>query len=485
MRNPGIRAATILVTTCALAFLAQFAQAEFRAGAAASVTTPPLGVSLAGNMNDNIAQQIHDNLHARCIVLDDGTAKLAIVLVDLCMIPRDVCDNAKKLASEATGIPVENMLVAATHTHTAACATPVFQSDPDPAYTQFLAVRIADGIRCAANNLAPAEIAWGAGSVPDEVFCRRWLMKPGTVGPDPFGGTTDTVRMNPGVGNPDLVKPAGPTDPGVSILALRTLDGRPIALLANYSLHYVGGTGGGHVSADYFGCFADRIQALLGADRLDPPFVGIMSNGTSGNINNIDFRNERPARGPYEQMRHVANKVASEVYRVYQTLEFRTDVTLAAAQREIEAGVRKPSPEELEKAKALLAQTGDANLQGLANIYARETALIAEYPDTIKFIVQAFRIGDLGIAAAPCEVFAETGLALKEQSSLKPMFTIELANGYNGYLPTREQHALGGYETWRARSSYLAVDAEEKIRATALDLLGQVVATKVAAEVKP
>ncbi|MFA6242775.1 MAG: hypothetical protein WC655_17685 [Candidatus Hydrogenedentales bacterium] len=484
MRNHGIRAATILVTTCALAFWGPFAQAEFRAGAAASVTTPPLGVSLAGNMNDNIAQQIHDNLHARCLVLDDGTAKLAIVLVDLCMIPRDVCDNAKKLASEATGIPVENMLVAATHTHTGACATPVFQSNPDPAYTQFLEVRIADGIRCAANNLAPAEIAWGAGSVPDEVFCRRWLMKPGTVGPDPFGGTTDTVKMNPGVGNPDLVEPAGPTDPGVSIIALRTLDGRPIALLANYSLHYVGGTGGGHVSADYFACFADRIQALLGADRLDPPFVGIMSNGTSGNINNIDFRNERPARGPYEQMRHVANKVASEVYRVYQTLEFRSDVTLAAAQREIEAGVRKPSPEELEKAKALLAQTGDTNLQGLANIYARETALIAEYPDTIKFIVQAFRIGEVGIATAPCEVFSETGLALKEQSPLKPMFTIELANGYNGYLPTREQHALGGYETWRARSSYLAVDAEEKIRATALDLLGQVAATKVAAEVK-
>ena len=56
-------------------------------------------------------------------------------------------------------------------------------------------------------------------------------------------------------------------------------------------------------------------------------------------------------------------------------------------------------------------------------------------------------------------MFVEIGLEIKKKSPLKPTFTIELANGYNGYLPTPEQHELGGYETWRARSSYLEVDA--------------------------
>src|SRR5205814_5425828 len=99
---------------------------------------------------------------------------------------------------------------------------------------------------------------------------------------------------------------------------------------------------------------------------------------------------------------------------------------------------------------------------------------LAKYPATLQAKVQAIRVGSLGIASSPCETFTETGLAIKKNSPLKPTFTIELANGYNGYLPTPEQHQLGGYETWRARSSYLAVDAAPKITANVLELLGQV-----------
>jgi hypothetical protein len=86
-------------------------------------------------------------------------------------------------------------------------------------------------------------------------------------------------------------------------------------------------------------------------------------------------------------------------------------------------------------------------------------------------ILQAFRIGDLAVCSSPCETFVETGLEIKSKSPFKPTFTIELANGYNGYLPTPEQHRLGGYETWRAKSSYLEVDASGKITAALLGLL--------------
>ncbi len=450
------------------------------AGAAMTDITPALGVSLAGYMNDRKAAYIHDELHARCLMLDDGTTRIAIVLVDNCLIPRSITDEAKRLTNQAIALPVDHLLIAATHSHTAACVTPVFQSDPDPEYCRFLTVRIADAVRLAAAHLEPAEIAWGVGQVPDEVHCRRWKMKAGTVPPDPFGHTTDQVRMNPPVGSSDLIEPAGPTDPEVSFIAVRACGvgshaARPIALFANYSLHYVGGEGGaGHVSADYFACFAERITELLNADHLEPPFVGIMSNGTSGNINNIDFQHKRPAKKPYEQMRFVADKVAKEVYRVSLDLKWHAIVSLDAMQEEIELGVRKPTTDEVAEAKARLARLGGAPLQAMPDIYARETVLMADYPATVKIIVQALRIGEVGIAAIPCEVFSETGLALKHESPMKPTFTVELANGYNGYLPTREQHALGGYETWRGRSSYLAVDADERIRAAALELLQRI-----------
>ena len=106
-------------------------------------------------------------------------------------------------------------------------------------------------------------------------------------------------------------------------------------------------------------------------------------------------------------------------------------------------------------------------------IYARETVQMANYPDEVSIILQAMRIGDLAITATPCETFVEIGLELKQKSPIKPQFTIQLANGYNAYLPTPEQHALGGYETWRAKSSYLEAGASPKIVATLLGLLEQ------------
>ena len=92
----------------------------------------------------------------------------------------------------------------------------------------------------------------------------------------------------------------------------------------------------------------------------------------------------------------------------------------------------------------------------------------------MTLVLQAIRIGELGIVANPCETFVEIGLEIKKKGRLSPTFTIELANGYNGYLPTPAQHKLGGYETWRARSSYLEVAAAPKIAAAMLELLNRV-----------
>jgi neutral ceramidase len=446
---------------------------QLRAGAAASNITPRLGVSINGYFNDRRATHVHDELHARCLVLDDGQTRLALVVCDSCMIPREVMDAAKRKVEQQCGLSPSHVLISATHTHTAPTCAALFQSEPDPQYLEFLAERIADGVARAINNLASARIAWDAGRVPDQVFNRRWRMKAGTIPPNPFGGTNDLVKMNPPITGPDLVEPAGPTDPEVSVISVQSLEGRPIALLANYSLHYVGTARGNDISADYYGAFADRIQQLLGADRLDPPFVAMLANGTSGDINNINFRQKRGPAGPYEQIGVVAGAVAAEVQRVCQTLEYRDWVPLRAEQTEIRLGVRLPSPKEVARAERILAESKGKGLRTPEQLYAHETVLMKDYPKQVPVIIQVMRIGDLGVAAIPCEVFAEIGLAIKQQSPFKPTFTIELANGYNGYLPTPEQHQLGGYETWRARSSYLETQAAPRIVDCLMGLFAQ------------
>jgi neutral ceramidase len=447
----------------------------FMAGASTSNITPKLGMSLNGSFQDRQAKDIHDEMYARSVVLDDGKTRLAIVVSDLCMIYRETLDKAKARAFQITGIPVENMLMSATHTHSAGTACSVGQSDPDEEYLKFLSERIADAVARANNKLAPARIGWGIGQEPTQAFNRRWKMKPGTENINPFS-STDKVRTNPGVDNPDLLEPAGPIDPDVSIVSIQSLGGQHIALLANYSLHYVGGTGSGEVSADYFGMFAAKMEQMLG--NKDQPFVAIMSNGTSGDINNINFRGGQAKLPPYGQMQLVANTIAAEAFKVVQNIQYQDWVSLDAQQEEISLAVRMPDKREINRAKKIMSEAEGPAMSTKEEIYARETVLLAEYPEQVSIILQALRLGDLAITAIPCEAFVEIGLELKEKSPFQPTFNISLANGYNGYLPTEEQHKLGGYETWRARSSYLEVKAASKITETLFNVLNRLKTTQ-------
>ncbi len=429
----------------------------FRAGASTSNITPPLGLGIVGNFgNPPPAQHIHDELHVRSLALDDGTTLLVFVVIDNLMVGRNVLDEAKRIIHERTGLPTAHMLMSAIHTHSATSAAGEGiknrrgwnSGKPLSEYQQFLVNRIADGVQVAVTNLEPARSGWGVGKVPQHVFNRRWMMKEPVI--NPFGGM-DKARMNPGVGNPNLVEPAGPTDPDVSFISVQSVSGRPIALLGNYSLHYVGGVPKNEISADYFAVFADRIQELLGADRQNPSFVGIMSNGTSGDINNINFRGPAEKNPPYAKMRLVADDVAHEVLRVYKTIDHQAWVKLQAAQSELTLETRKVTPDLLANAQKILSRpdTEKPLYHPLERTYAEHIIQFEEeWPDKIDIILQAFRIGDLGVAAIPFETFAETGLEIKAKSPFKPTFTIELANGAYGYLPTPEQHEKGGYETW-------------------------------------
>ena len=224
----------------------------FRAGAfAINVTPEKFPISVNGGMGDRMVKLVNDPLHVRCLVFDDGTTKLAVVVVDSCMIPRELVEDAKQQASKLTGIPKANMLISATHTHSAPTLGSVFQSNPDPDYTRFLAAKIAQGIDRANKNLAPAKIGWGVGKDPTQLFNRRWKREQAFMPQNPFGENTDQVQMNPGHLAKGLIEPAGPIDPDVSIIAVQSKSGKPLALLANYSLHYVGGNP--DLSADYFG----------------------------------------------------------------------------------------------------------------------------------------------------------------------------------------------------------------------------------------
>ncbi len=455
------------------------AQGQLKAGAALVDITPPLGLGIVGNFIVPPATHIHDPLHARCLVLDDGKSKLVFVVADNCGIARELLDYSKKLITAETGIPGENVLMAATHTHSAVNAgvdgewrKAGSKEMEFEDYHLFLARRMADAVRIAVNNLEPARLGWGSGSVPQHVFNRRWKLKEKIS--SPFG-EPDQVQFNPGIDNPNKTEPAGGTDPEVSFLSVQSAGGRPIALLANYSLHYVGGVPSGHVSADYFAVFAERIKEKIAQEAGDsPPFVAFMTNGTSGDVNNVNFRGPAAKHQPYEKMNIVADDVAREVLRAYREITYKSDISLQAAHTYLPVAVRKPSQKIYERSLGVKnSPEGTKPGHSLERVFAdRAIHVYQNWPVQVEVPLQVFRIGDLGITAIPFEVFTEMGLDIKKKAPFSKAFTISLANGSFGYLPTPAQHKLGGYETWLTVAK-VEETASEKVTREILKLFDQ------------
>lgn len=443
----------IAIALLVLAGISTFANAGLKAGADITDITPlsdHYPISTAGSMKAVFVDDSESRIHCRTVMVGNESTIVSFTIVDSCLIPRSIADAAKRIASGKTGIPAGHITVAASHTHSAPAATPAFQSNPSVGYQIYLTEKIADSIANAHARLEPAEIGWAVGTDPTQVFNRRWFVTEPYL--NPFSETTDKVRMNPGYnrGGGKVSKPAGPVDPDVSILSLRSPgpDKKPIALLANYSLHYVGNPvrtskGKSQFSGDYLAAFAEVMAEKVASGNSD--FVAVLSNGTSGDINNIDYSSPPPETRyqPGEKIREVAASVADAAMEAYQTIEYHQDLPIAVASRELQLGVRKADPAGLKRAHEILGSTEqliNGNLSAREAIYARETLQLREFPDTVPVRLQSVRLGDLCINTTPCETFVEIGLELKKISPFGTSFTIELANGYNGYLPTPQQH---------------------------------------------
>lgn len=284
----------------------------FKAGAATSNITPQLRATHVGGGSLPYALNISDELHVRCLVLDDGGTKLVFAVVDKVMVRREVFDEAKSRIQQATGIPAAQMMMSATHTH----------------------------------------------------------------------------------------------------------------------------------------------RGARGANAM----------GSGGPEDNYD--------GPFEKIRLVANDLAEEVMRVHQTLRYQDWVELRSAQAELELKMHRPTPELVRRAERILASSGRVS-QPRELDYARRTMAAKDWPESLSVPLQAFRIGGLGIAAIPFETFTEIGLDIKARSPFKDTFTVGLANGAFGYIPTPEQHRLGGYETWLG-TNRVEFEASRKIVARMLELFATI-----------
>jgi hypothetical protein len=465
-----MRAAISMTAYLAGVLAAGPALAALSVGAAAVDITPDrLPVVVNGLFTTRTTSLVGSRLFARAIVLDDGTAPVAVVVVDSCMLPRELLDDVKRRAAARTKIPADRMMISATHTHTAPAAGGALGTEADPHYPAFLSTKLVQAIEAAAGRRQPARVGWGVADGTGYLGVRHWVLRSDLVQTDPFGNATVRANMHVAKNPDEAIGPAGPADPALSLVSIQSRDGKPIALLANFGMHYHGVPnvdGQAPLSADYFGLFAERMQTRIG-----PSLVAMMSQGTSGDVAIRDYF--KPPTTEQGDLSLYADRLTDLAYAAYKKIQYRDDATLAMAALELPMRYRTPSAERLATAQAVVRGLGGRPPQSKPEVYAREAVLLHEKKN-IRLLLQALRIGEIGITAMPNEVYALSGLKLKLQSPLQPTINITLANGAEGYIPPPELHVLGGYNCWPARSAGLEETAEPKIVEAVLSLLESV-----------
>lgn len=448
------------------------ARAEFKAGAAVVDVTPlKLPVLANGGMLNRSVDKIKTPIHARAIAMASGKTQVAIAIADSCMIGRQLADEVKSLAAQRTGIPADRILISVTHAHSVPSVVGCLGTDADPAYVPFLRDKLVEVIAAAQAAMEPARVGFAKANAADFTALRQWIRRPDRVVEDPFGNLTVRANMHAGANWDHVTGEAGPEDPDLALVSIQAHDGRPLAVLANFSMHYFGDR---EISADYYGLFCEGLEQRIAPQPAagKPAFVGIMSHGCSGDIWRRDYTQPDKWNAKLT-IEEYANGLVKLALKAYQGIRYRDDVELAMAEQRVKLNYRVPDKQRLEWAQRIVAEMGDRLPKTTTEVYAREQILLHEQKGTAT-VVQAIRIGDIGIAATACETYAVTGLKIKAASPLAHNLVIELANGGDGYIPPPEQHLFGGYNTWAARSAALEVMAEPKIAETAIGLLEQV-----------
>jgi neutral ceramidase len=428
------------LTRCVLVILLALTSAsaaDLRMGRAAIDITPPPGMPMGGNFRVRLNTGTHDPLYAKAIVLEQGGVEAAIVACDVVNMPRIFIDGARRIIADTTHVPPDNVMISATHSHTGPEMLDIFLDlmEGPPAqtaknYRAALAGKIAQAVKEAEANLQPTEVWAGIGHEDSLPFNRRFLMKDGTIG------------WNPGKMNPNIVRPAGPVDPDVSMVYFQGAPSKPLATFVNYAMH-LDTTGGLAYSADY----AYTLGKLLAAAK-DPDMLTIFAIGAAGDINHINVKTPE-RQGSIQEAARIGTILASAVLKTYPRL---TPVTgpLQVRREVIPVPLQEFQPSDVEKSREMVTRAikqGD-NFPFLDLVRAVKILLVAQYKgQPLHAQVEVVSLGrDVAWVGLPGEVFVELGMAVKLASPFRYTIVDELTNDNIHYVPDRKAFAEGNYE---------------------------------------
>jgi len=421
-----------------------------KAGCAQQVITPPLGVSLAGYFHDRISKSVRDDLYARAIVIESDSSHLALVSLDLISITEEITAPAKAIIEKEVGIPPANVLICATHTHTGPEVRSNAVVSRSEEWISNLPRLIADSVKTAADSRFTATLQAGRTKVHGYSFNRLFRL---TNGSEQFGRGGEAI------------KEAGPIDPELQTLSVVDAEGNLRALAINFALHadVIGGGSADFISADWPGEIAQNVAAIYGDD-----VVTLLLQGTCGDINHAAHHPTNLPRGGPKKTMQLGRALAGAAMYATEKAEPMGNLQLASKIDVLSIPYYTRDATLIAEIEALKAKK-----QGPADEYLIERA--ESWPHDGKnadVLVQAMRIGDIGLIGLPAEIFVRLGLEIKHFSPALQTFVVELANARaSTYVPTTDQAERGAYGARPILSRWLCSDAGRRMADAAIVML--------------
>lgn len=457
---------------------------ELRVGMAESDITPPVGFPMAGYYHERLAEGMIDPLKAKAIVFREGETTGALVVCDLIGIATDLSKEVRRRAAEKTGIQPNHIVIAATHSHTA----PDYMKElwlylgkePQEAlrseYIEKLINGPVDAIVRALEESADFTLA--AGTIVQETpvaFNRRFVMRDGSV------------QTWQALSNPEVVRPAGPIDPRIELLAVRhSKDGAVRGVLSNFALH-LDTVSGMRWSADYPYFIKQTLRKNFGAE-----VISIFGTGCCGDINHVD-----PSTTERNKVDKIGNAIGDTICQQFANVTPLKETRLRVLSQVVELPLQEVTEQEVERAVQLVGLVKQGgSVEFFDHVTAYKQLMLDQflrrepYAETAQYItwglsrslagvgktlpveVTTITVGDeMAIVCLPGEVFVELGLAIKQASPFRTTLVIELSNAVETiYVPHRAAYAGGSYEV---TNSAVQPGSGEMLVEAAIQLLRQ------------